>query len=505
MRRIQVSVAQLMLPNAPASGPVLDVLHLMPQVMQIGSLTMQKFAEDILPAHRKQHQLLAAVADILHHHAVSLRVLRRFHQLPAILDRIHAPSFPNRDFSIAEFGAKPGESATAAIRAAIEACSAAGGGRVIIPAGEWKTGAIRLKSGVNLHLDDKATLQFSTDPTDYPNVYSRFEGVECYNYSPLIYAFGEHDVAVTGSGTLDGQASDENWWAWKTRREDPKALNEMGQKGVPVEQRVFGPGHFLRPAFIETYRCRNVLVESVAMVRSPMWEIHPVLSENVTVRAVRIHSHGPNNDGCDPESSRDVLIENCIFDTGDDCIAIKSGRNNDGRRVNAASENIVIRGCSMQDGHGGVVIGSEVSGDCRNVFAEDCSMDSPQLARVLRLKSNAERGGAIENVHLRRIHVGRVLEAILTVDLLYEEGAKGSHPPTIRHISLDQVTGDHVPRVLWIQGFPAATIDDISLRDCAFKGLDAAEVISHAGRIVFDRVSVEPARRHESLNTRSGP
>src|SRR6185295_3725947 len=145
-------------------------------------------------------------------------------------------------------------------------------------------------------------------------------------------------------------------------------LNEMGENGVPVAQRVFGEGGFLRPNFITTYRCKNILIEGVTIVRSPMWEIHPTLSDNITVRGVSISTHGPNNDGCDPESSRDILIENCVFDTGDDCIAIKSGRNNDGRRVNVASENIIVRNCTMKDGHGGVVIGSEISGDCRNVF-----------------------------------------------------------------------------------------------------------------------------------------
>ncbi|HEY9153865.1 MAG TPA: glycosyl hydrolase family 28 protein, partial [Opitutaceae bacterium] len=422
-----------------------------------------------------------------------------------ILSRIHAPFFPNRDFPITNFGARPGESATRAIRAAIEACSAAGGGRVVIPAGEWESGAIRLKSGVNLHVDDKATLKFSTNFSDYPNVFTRWEGIECYNYSAFIYAFEEHDIAVTGNGTLDGQASDENWWSWKKKRDDAKALNEMGQKGIPVEQRVFGAGHFLRPDFIETYRCKNVLIEGVSIVRSPMWELHPTLSENVIVRDVRIHSHGPNNDGCDPESSRDVLIDRCVFDTGDDCIAIKSGRNNDGRRVNVPSENIVIRGCTMLDGHGGIVIGSEVSGGCRNVFAEDCKMDSPMLDRVLRFKSNAERGGAIENVFLRRVQVGQVTEAILTVDLMYEEGAKGSFPPTIRNVSLEQVTGEHVPRVLWIDAFPAATVDNITFRDCTFRGLDAAELVANAGRITFDHVSIEPAHRHDSLNSRKLP
>src|ERR1043165_6238828 len=201
----------------------------------------------------------------------------------------------------------------------------------------------------------------------------------------------------------------------------------MGDQGLPVAKRVFGEGDFLRPNFIQPYRCRNVLIEDVSIVRSPMWEIHPALCTNVTVRGVKISSHGPNNDGCDPESCRDVLIENCVFDTGDDCIAIKSGRNNDGRRVAVASENLIVRNCTMKDGHGGVVIGSEISGDCRNVFVENCKMDSPNLERALRFKSNAQRGGVLENIFMRNVEIGRVAEAVLTIDLIYEEGDKGPY------------------------------------------------------------------------------
>src|SRR5207302_355401 len=163
------------------------------------------------------------------------------------------------------------------------------------------------------------------------------------------------------------------------------------EAGAPVDQRVFGDGHFLRPSFVEPYRCKNVLIEGVSISASPMWELHPTLCTNVTVRDVHINSLGPNNDGCDPESCRDVLIEGTTFQTGDDCIAIKSGRNNDGRRVNVPAENTIVRNCTMKDGHGGVTIGSEISGSCRNVFIENCKMDSPELDRALRFKSNAQR------------------------------------------------------------------------------------------------------------------
>ena len=427
--------------------------------------------------------------------------------LPAVLAAIKAPDFPARDFVITDFGARPGIDVTAAIRTAIAACHDAGGGRVVVPAGEWLTGAIHLQSKVNLHVAAGATLKFSTNPADYPMVFTRWEGVECLNYSPFIYAFEQENIAVTGEGTLDGQASDENWWGWTKRgsgrdRASRDLLNDQGERGVPVAQRVFGPGHFLRPNFLQPYRCKNILIEGVTIVRSPMWEIHPVLCTNVTVRGVKINSHGPNNDGCDPESCRDMLIEQCVFDTGDDCIAIKSGRNNDGRRVGAATENLVIRGCTMKDGHGGVVIGSETSGGCRNVFAEDCVMDSPELDRALRLKSNARRGGVIENIFMRNVRVGRVAEAVLTIDLLYEEGATGDFPPVVRNVQLDHITSTASPRVLYIAGFPGATIDGIRIRDSIFQGVTATDLVQGTGAISFQNVTIEPAEKVRSLNSR---
>ncbi len=439
--------------------------------------------------------------------------LRGWDSLPALLARIKAPGFPAHDFPITAFGAKPGGDVTAALRAAIAACHQAGGGRVIVPAGEWLTGAVQLLGNVNLHLADGATLKFSTRPADYPVVFTRWEGVECLNYSAFIYAFEQENIAVTGKGTLDGRASDENWWGWNQKASGrpvkQKAardkLNGMGEAGVPVASRVMGEGSFLRPNFIQTYRCKNVLIEDVTIVRSPMWELHPVLSENVTIRGVQIHSHGPNNDGCDPESSRDVLIEDCVFDTGDDCIAIKSGRNSDGRRVNVPSENLVIRHCRMMDGHGGVCIGSEISGGCRNVFVEDCKMDSPSLDRALRLKSNAQRGGVIENVFMRSVDVGQLAEAVLTIDLLYEEGAAGSYPPVVRNVQLDHVTSRASPRVMWIAGFPGAVITGVKFTDSTFRGLTATDRIEGAGSISLDNVTVEPAAKGRSRNYNAMP
>lgn len=434
--------------------------------------------------------------------------------VPGILARIKAPKFPARDFVITNYGARPGADSAEAIRQAIAACNAAGGGRVVIPTGTWETGAIHLKSNVNLHLSDGATLKFSADPQKYlPMVFTRFEGTECMNYSPLIYAYEQQNIAVTGNGTLDGSASDENWWGWARRRgtepvrqsNDVKKLRDMGNSNVPVKDRVFGDGHYLRPSFIEPYRSKNILIEGVKIVRSPMWEVHPVLSSNITVRKLTIETHGPNNDGCDPESSRDILIEDCIFDTGDDCIAIKSGRDDDGRRVNVPSENIIIRNCTMKDGHGGVVIGSEISGGTRNVFVENCKMDSPQLDRALRFKSNALRGGVIENVYMRNVQVGRVTEAILTVDFIYDTGAKGPHRPVLRNVEIDNVTSTSSPRVMWIVGFEGTTIENIRFKNCTFRGVEATEVVSHAGAISFNNVTIEPAKKGRSLNSPQAP
>jgi pectin methylesterase-like acyl-CoA thioesterase len=268
----------------------------------------------------------------------------------------------------------------------------------------------------------------------------------------------------------------------------------MGEDGIAVERRVFGPGHHLRPDFIEFVRCRNVLIEGVRIVRSPMWEIHPLLCENVTVRGVWILSHGKNNDGCDPESSRDVLIEDCTFDTGDDCIAIKSGRNNDGRRVGIPSENIVVRGCTMRDGHGGVVIGSEISGGCRNVYVDGCLMDSPRLNYALRIKSNASRGGFVENVFMRDTGIGSVADAALIVDLLYEEGARGNFPPVVRNIWMENVSSEHSETVCRIDSFERATVAGIHIHDSTFRGVAPAGAPHTGGAVELSGVTVNPPR-----------
>jgi polygalacturonase len=423
----------------------------------------------------------------------------------AIVARIRAPRFPDREYPITSYGARPGASndATSAIRQAIAACRDAGGGRVRVPAGTFHTGPIHLTSGVDLHLDDDATLAFATDPRAYlPVVLTRFEGVELMSYSPLIYAIDAHDVAITGRGTLDGQAGPDVWWPWKggaatgpNQSAARTRLVEMAAAGVPVERRVFGEGSYLRPNFIQPYRCRNVLVEDVTIVNSPMWEIHPVLSSNVIVRGVQIRSHGPNNDGCNPESCHDVLIERCTFDTGDDCIALKSGRNDDGRRLHTPVEDVVIRDCVMKDGHGGVVVGSEISGGARRIFAERCRMDSPRLDRVLRFKTNSIRGGTIEHVYLRDITVGQVAEAIVTADFYYEEGDAGPFTPVLRDVEVRRVTSRQSRYALLLRGYARAPITDVRVVDCTFDGVREDDRLDGVKDLELRNVRVNGALR----------
>ncbi|MGD1086055.1 MAG: glycoside hydrolase family 28 protein [Verrucomicrobiota bacterium] len=415
--------------------------------------------------------------------------------VPAILARIQPPQFPAHDFPITDFGAVAdgATDCTDAIAKAVAACHAAGGGRVVVAGGVFLTGAIHLLGNVNLHVAQGATLRFLPNPAKFlPVVFTRFEGSECMNYSPLIYAFEQENIAVTGSGLLDGSGA-QAWWGMRATAAGggPGKLIDQANRGVPVDQRVFGQGGGLRPNFIQTCRCRNILIEDIHITNSPMWEIHPLLSTNITVRGVQISSHGPNNDGCDPECSRDVLIENCLFDTGDDCIAIKSGKNADGRRVNVPSENIIVRHCVMKDGHGGVVVGSEQSGGVRNVFAEDCKMDSTNLDRVLRLKSNSERGGFIENVFMRDITVGHVRDSVLTIDLVYGRVESGPFPPIVRNVLMQRVTTAASPRVFNVVGTTNSIIENIRLEDCAFHGVRFDDILTNAGAISTHNITRE--------------
>ena len=432
-----------------------------------------------------------------------------WNQASAIVRGINKTAFPDLHFNILDYGAVPDEdTVTDAVNRAIKACSDAGGGIVDVPAFSFLTGPVRLMSNVNLHLEDGAVLRFSTNFEDYlPVVKSRWEGMDCYNYSPLIYAANEENIAITGRGILDGQADNSNWWPWKGRSEygwqqdvpnqmvswgRPRLLHMM-EENVPVEDRVMGDGSYLRPPFIQLLECYTILIENVKIKNSPFWLIHPVLSEHIIIRGITAESLGPNNDGCDPESCKSMLIENCFFNTGDDCIAIKSGRNEDGRRWDVPSENIVIRNCEMHDGHGGVTVGSEISGGCRNVFVEDCTMHSTRLERAIRIKTNSFRGGIIENLYARNINIGEVDEAVLKINCAYDvkNNDSGSFPPLVQNIYLEKITSQKSDYALYFQGLESNdVIRNIQISNCHFDGVKEKYFIDFASLPVMNKVYI---------------
>ena len=425
-----------------------------------------------------------------------------------IARKVSPPVFPSRLFQITDFGARADGTTlnTDSIAKAIASCAKQGGGRVLVPAGKFLTGAIHLKSNVELHVSEGATLLFDTNPSSYPIVFTRWEGMECMNYSPLIYAHGEKNIAITGKGTLDGQASDKHWWAWKgpwrgttpygwtegmpDQRPARKKLFDMAEAAVPVKDRVFGDGAMLRPPLIQPYACENVLIEGVRVRNSPFWNIHPVLCKNIILRGVDIFGHGPNNDGVDPESVDHMLIEDCSFDTGDDCIAVNSGRNADGRRLATPSQNILVRNCRMKEGHGGVVVGSMISGGVRWLFAENCHMDSPDLWYAIRFKNNALRGGVLENFYYRDIDVGQVGRAAITCDFNYEEGANGPFIPQLKNVVIERLRVKNAVRVLDSQGLPQAPVNDLTLRNCEFHGVTQPSIIKHTRAVKLEQVRV---------------
>ena len=426
---------------------------------------------------------------------------------------IQLPKIAERQFLITSFGAKTTATAAQnqkAINKVISLVSKKGGGKVIIPKGTWNTGAIELKSHVNLVLEEGATLPFAFEPKLYPLVRTSWEGLACWNYSPCIYAYKATDIAITGKGTIDGGGNNDTFWQWNgnprfgykegVTKESQKLgsrskLLKMAEDGVPFDERKFGMGYGLRPQLVNMVHCERILIKDVKMINSPFWVIHPLLSKNITVDGVYVWNEGPNGDGCDPEACENVLIQNCVFHTGDDCIAIKSGRNNDGRLWNQPSKNIIIRNCKMEDGHGGVVIGSEISGGCENVYAENCVMDSPHLERILRIKTNNCRGGQVQNINMRNVVVGQCKEAVVKINLDYErkEICYRGFEPIVNNVNVENVTCQKSDYGVLIIGRDSLeNVYDINIKNCKFDGVmkEPVKITGKTRNVKFDNLVI---------------
>lgn len=396
-------------------------------------------------------------------------------EAPFPMEPIGVPLFPDRDFPVTDFGAaaEPGTDNTAAFAAAIEACNRAGGGRVVVPAGEWNSGPIHLRSNVNLHLEQGAVIRFTDDPEAYlPAVMTSWEGMECYNYSPLVYAFDCDNIAITGRGTLSPRM--ETWRVWFARPqahlEALRRLYTMASTDVPVEERQMAQGeNHLRPHLIHFNRCRNVLLEDFAIRESPFWTIHLYLCDQGVVRGLDVRAHGHNNDGVDLEMSRNFLVENCTFDQGDDAVVIKSGRNRDAWRLDTPCENIVVRNCDILEGHTLLGIGSEISGGVRNVYMHDCKAPG-SVFRLFFVKTNLRRGGFVENIHMKNVRAGSMLRVMeVATDVLYQwKDLVPTYEERITRIEglyMSDVVCDEADAVYELNGDPSLPVRNVELRN----------------------------------------
>lgn len=407
-----------------------------------------------------------------------------------IVSGIESPRIPARDYLVTEFGATGGGVADArpALLAAIARASAAGGGRVVLPPGVWLSrGPIHLQSRIELHLERGAHLLFSPEPADYlPVVETRWEGTRVFSYSPLVYAHDVEDVAITGPGTIDGNA-ESRFHPWHARAEaDMRRLRRMGFDGVAPEQRVFAAGTYLRPPLVQLVRARRVKLEGYTAVNSPFWVNHLVYCEHATVRGLQVESHFPNNDGVDVDSSRWVLVESSVFRTGDDAVVVKSGRDLDGRTVAKPSEYVVVRGNDM-GGEDGIALGSEMSGGIRYVFFTDNQLRSGSSA--IRFKANLDRGGTVEHVGVRRFAVGS-FERLFWFQLDYPSELGGDFPATWRDLVFEDFTVGDVGTLFEAHAPARAPLREVTLKNVAVASAGRTLVLDHVLDLRLDGVTV---------------
>lgn len=415
----------------------------------------------------------------------------------AIVQAIQRPNIPAKEFRLNA----PAEDARKAIQELIDKASSEGGGKVIIPAGDYFCkGSIVLKSCVELHLEEGAKLLFSPDPADYlPVVKTRWEGTELMNYSPMVYAYGQHDIAITGKGSIDGN-SESVFHSWKKiEKPDQQQLRLWGAAGLPVEERVFGEGHYLRPCIIEVNYCERVLLEDYTVMNSPFWINHINCSNHVQVRRLKVNSMFANNDGVDVESSQYVLIEENVFRTGDDSVVVKSGRDYDGRKIGLPSKYVVIRKNDM-GGEDGIALGSEMSGGIAYVFFEDNILRDGQSA--VRFKANLDRGGTCEHIRVRNMKIAN-FENFIWFQLNYPGELGGNFPTVYKDLVFEDITVESLKGKLFEchapKGYP---LQDVMLKNITIKKADNSNfILENVSNLIIDNLVINDQKMNGILSS----
>ncbi len=410
----------------------------------------------------------------------------------AIVKRIQLPIIPSYKIEVTKLGAK-GDSisnAKPAFDKAMALCKKNNGGTIIVPKGIYTlNGPIHFISNVKLHLEDGAKIRFGSNPKDYPLVLSSWEGTMLYNYSPMIYGNNVENVAITGNGIIDGEAKN-TWNKWKPLEKNDQLLTrEMNHKNTPIKERVFGEGHYLRPQLIQFINSKNILFENVQIEDSPFWCIHLLKSKSITLRGLKYNAHNYNNDGIDPEYSSDILIENIQFDNADDNVAIKSGRDDEGRsNSNTPSKNIVIQNCEFKGLHA-IVIGSEMSAGVRNVYVENSKFRG-YLKRGIFIKTNSDRGGEIKNIYFNNISFGKVEDCLYITANYHGEGG-GLFPSKVSNISFSNISCQEATNTgIVIEGFPTQKVENIKLDNINILSAKNGMTVTNSEKVSVNEVVI---------------
>lgn len=453
-----------------------------------------------------------------------------YEALPFDMPVVQRPSFPDYQVDIRDFGAKAdGETLnTEAINNAIKAVSEKGGGKVVIPEGLWLTGPVVLQNNVNLHVEKNALVLFSGDADLYPLVRTSFEGLDMLRCQSPVSAMNAENIAITGHGVLDG--SGDSWrpvkrnkmtdGQWKSLLKSGGVVDESGKVWYPNEGALKasiltgskekreisdseweGMKRWLRPVLLSIVKSKRVLLEGVTFRNSPSWCLHPLSCEDLTLNGVKVFNpwYSQNGDALDVESCKNVVVTNSLFDAGDDAICIKSGKDADGRRRGEPCENVLVKNNTVLHGHGGFVVGSEMSGGVRNVYVADCTFIGTDVG--LRFKSTRGRGGVVENVYVDNINMINIPGDALIADLYYAvKDAPGApvpavteETPSFKNIHISNISCKGAGRAMFLNGLPEMPIENFSVRNMRITDAQKGAFINKVAGVTLENIEIETA------------